>query len=150
VTRTIVQKYGGTSVGSVELIQRVAEKVAAVRARGDRIAVVVSAMAGVTNALVSAVEMAGSRGGNHRAVLDELRRRHAATIDELVSAPVAERLRETSAIDQSLMQTLGHLLDSRLFQPLYQNGKTLIQGHAGLKQVSELFGEKQQLIVRDL
>src|SRR5689334_17909552 len=50
--RTIVQKYGGTSVGSVELIQRVAEKVAAVRARGDRIAVVVSAMGDQTDRLL--------------------------------------------------------------------------------------------------
>jgi aspartate kinase len=50
--RTIVQKYGGTSVGSVELIQRVAAKVAAVRARGDRIAVVVSAMGDSTDRLV--------------------------------------------------------------------------------------------------
>ena len=52
MTRTIVQKYGGTSVGSVELIQRVAEKVAAVRARGERIAVVVSAMGDHTDRLV--------------------------------------------------------------------------------------------------
>jgi len=50
--RTIVQKYGGTSVGSVELIQRVAEKVAAVRAGGDNIAVVVSAMGDSTDRLV--------------------------------------------------------------------------------------------------
>src|SRR3954454_10971014 len=52
VPKTIVQKYGGTSVGSVELIQRVADKVAAVRARGDRIAVVVSAMGDHTDRLV--------------------------------------------------------------------------------------------------
>jgi aspartate kinase len=51
-TKTIVQKYGGTSVGSVELIQRVAEKVAAIRQRGDRIAVVVSAMGDSTDRLV--------------------------------------------------------------------------------------------------
>jgi len=50
--RTIVQKYGGTSVGSIELIQRVAEKVAAVRAGGDNIAVVVSAMGDSTDRLV--------------------------------------------------------------------------------------------------
>ena len=52
MARTIVQKYGGTSVGSIELIQRVADKVAAVRARGDRIAVVVSAMGDHTDRLV--------------------------------------------------------------------------------------------------
>ncbi len=50
--RTIIQKYGGTSVGSVELIQRVADKIAAVRARGDRVAVVVSAMGDSTDRLV--------------------------------------------------------------------------------------------------
>jgi len=48
----IVQKYGGTSVGSVELIQRVADKIAAVRERGDSIAVVVSAMGDHTDRLV--------------------------------------------------------------------------------------------------
>jgi aspartate kinase len=51
-TRTIVQKYGGTSVGSVELIRRVADKVAAVRAAGDDVAVVVSAMGDSTDRLV--------------------------------------------------------------------------------------------------
>src|SRR5262245_40163782 len=48
----LVQKYGGTSVGSVELIRRVAARVAAVRERGDRIAVVVSAMGDSTDRLV--------------------------------------------------------------------------------------------------
>jgi aspartate kinase len=52
VTRTIVQKYGGTSVGSVDLIQRVAGKVAAIRASGDQVAVVVSAMGDATDRLV--------------------------------------------------------------------------------------------------
>ena len=51
MTRTIVQKYGGTSVGSVELIQRVADKVAAIRRQGDNIAVVVSAMGDHTDRL---------------------------------------------------------------------------------------------------
>ncbi len=48
----IVQKYGGTSVGSIERIEAVAEKVAACRARGDDIVVVVSAMSGETNRLL--------------------------------------------------------------------------------------------------
>jgi aspartate kinase len=47
----IVQKYGGTSVGSVERIKAVAERVARAKARGDRLVVVVSAMAGETNRL---------------------------------------------------------------------------------------------------
>ncbi len=48
----IVQKYGGTSVGSAERIENVANKVAAFRDRGDDVVVVVSAMSGETNRLV--------------------------------------------------------------------------------------------------
>jgi aspartate kinase len=48
----IVQKYGGTSMGSIERIEHVAEKVARARANGDRIVVVVSAMSGETDRLL--------------------------------------------------------------------------------------------------
>ncbi|HUW97236.1 MAG TPA: aspartate kinase [Acidiferrobacter sp.] len=48
----LVQKYGGTSVGTVERIQAVAERVAADRARGHDMVVVVSAMSGETNRLL--------------------------------------------------------------------------------------------------
>lgn len=48
----VVQKYGGTSVGSTERIRAVARKVAAARARGEDLVVVVSAMSGETNRLI--------------------------------------------------------------------------------------------------
>jgi aspartate kinase len=48
----IVQKYGGTSVGSVERIQAVAERVKGWRDRGDQVVVVVSAMSGETDRLI--------------------------------------------------------------------------------------------------
>ena len=48
----IVQKYGGTSVGSVERIKHVAEKVIATQKQGHQVVVVVSAMSGETNRLV--------------------------------------------------------------------------------------------------
>jgi len=48
----IVQKYGGTSVGSVERIQAVAEKVARGHRLGDKLVVAVSAMSGETNRLI--------------------------------------------------------------------------------------------------
>jgi aspartate kinase len=47
----IVQKYGGTSVGSVERIKAVADRVSRRRRGGDDLVVVVSAMAGETNRL---------------------------------------------------------------------------------------------------
>jgi len=49
----IVQKYGGTSVGSVERIRAVAEKAAACKDQGNQVIVVVSAMSGVTNNLTA-------------------------------------------------------------------------------------------------
>ena len=49
----IVQKYGGTSVGTVERIKNVARRVAQARANGDDVVVVVSAMSGETNRLVA-------------------------------------------------------------------------------------------------
>jgi aspartate kinase len=49
----IVQKFGGTSVGSVERIRNVARRVAKWRAAGHRLVVVPSAMAGETNRLLA-------------------------------------------------------------------------------------------------
>jgi len=48
----IVQKFGGTSVGTIERIQQVADKVKKFRENGDDIVVVVSAMSGETNRLI--------------------------------------------------------------------------------------------------
>lgn len=49
----LVQKYGGTSVGTIEKIQGIAAKLASFRRRGDDIVVVVSAMSGETDRLTA-------------------------------------------------------------------------------------------------
>ncbi|KXU33995.1 aspartate kinase [Cephaloticoccus capnophilus] len=49
----IVQKYGGTSVGDVERIKKVAERIKATRERSGSVVAVVSARAGVTNELLA-------------------------------------------------------------------------------------------------
>ncbi len=49
----IVQKYGGTSVGDVERIKKVAERIKLTAKAGNQVVVVVSARAGVTNELVA-------------------------------------------------------------------------------------------------
>ena len=48
----IVQKYGGTSVGTIEKIKNVARRVAGAKEQGNDVVVVVSAMAGETNRLL--------------------------------------------------------------------------------------------------
>ena len=52
----VVQKYGGTSVGSLERIEEVAKRVSRERAQGHDVVVVVSAMSGETNKLVGYAE----------------------------------------------------------------------------------------------
>ena len=52
----VVQKYGGTSVGSIDRIKHVAQRIARIRKTGTQVVVVVSAMAGETDKLV---KMAG-------------------------------------------------------------------------------------------
>lgn len=49
----IVQKYGGTSVGSAERIKTVARRIAKWKSRGHELVIVVSAMAGETNRLIA-------------------------------------------------------------------------------------------------
>nr|VFK18202.1 MAG: aspartate kinase [Candidatus Kentron sp. LPFa]VFK33775.1 MAG: aspartate kinase [Candidatus Kentron sp. LPFa] len=57
----IVQKYGGTSVGSPERIQQVAERVCAARRAGHEVVVVVSAMSGETDRLTGLARDVASR-----------------------------------------------------------------------------------------
>ena len=74
----IVQKYGGTSVGSPERMRAVAARVAGVRARGDDVVVVVSAMGHTTDELVGLAE---------KVVGDSnLSERHPREVDMLLSA----------------------------------------------------------------
>jgi aspartate kinase len=58
---TIVQKYGGTSVGSVERLRNVARRVASRAADGEQVAVVVSAMGKTTDELLSLAREVNAR-----------------------------------------------------------------------------------------
>jgi aspartate kinase len=59
----IVQKYGGTSVGSVERMRHVADLVIAERNAGHQVVVVASAMAGATNHLVNSAQQFSNAAG---------------------------------------------------------------------------------------
>lgn len=74
----VVQKYGGTSVGSPERIQAVARRVIATRRRGDQVVVVVSAMGDTTDDLI---ELATAVTGSATAA-----RNHPREMDMLLSA----------------------------------------------------------------
>ncbi|HEX8947543.1 MAG TPA: aspartate kinase, partial [Dissulfurispiraceae bacterium] len=87
----IVQKYGGTSVANVERIKAVAERVAKTAKEGNRVAVVVSAMAGETDKLINFAQQI-SANPNER------------EMDLLLSS--GERV--TSALTAIAIEELGH------------------------------------------
>src|SRR6201989_827111 len=70
---TITMKFGGTSVADIERIRHVATLVKREVDRGNKVAVVVSAMSGETNKLVAWTNDAAKSGAgeNHRAVVDQ-------------------------------------------------------------------------------
>lgn len=82
----IVMKFGGTSVGSAERMERVAEIIAE-RAKSCEIVVVVSAMSGVTDMLIRAGTEASQGDRDHwKGVRQTLAQRHREVADNLLSA----------------------------------------------------------------
>ncbi|MDX2162739.1 MAG: aspartate kinase [bacterium] len=100
----VTMKFGGTSVGSPEAIQNVVHIVAEAVQRGDQVIVVVSAMSGVTDALIGSVADAanGSKWG-YLSCNNKLRDRHVEAVN-LLTAPGKNRDQATHEIDTLLRQ----------------------------------------------
>lgn len=102
-----VYKFGGTSVKTAERIRGVARLVLNEDVDGLRV-VVVSALGGVTDQLITAVDEALARSGRHADLLDALKERHLAALDELATDDEKDRLRE--GLESKLLE-LAELLD---------------------------------------
>ncbi len=87
--KTLVMKFGGTSVGSVEAMTLVIDIIQQSRHSWPRLVVVASALNGVTNLLIDSANRAalGDREAFRPAVA-ELHQRHAEMIQGLISDPV--------------------------------------------------------------
>ena len=84
MARTLVMKFGGTSVGSPAAIRQAVEIVRAARADWPRVAVVASAMSGVTDALLRGAHSAAA--GDEAAaaqIAADLRAKHTAAVEAL-------------------------------------------------------------------
>jgi bifunctional aspartokinase / homoserine dehydrogenase 1 len=79
-----VLKFGGTSVGSAETIQQVAEILQKYKKKKEQFAVVFSAMSGVTNLLVEAGKRASESDDSYRSILSEIENKHFDTIKKLL------------------------------------------------------------------
>ena len=95
----VVQKFGGTSVGSIDRIRNVARRAIAAQKKGDDIVVIVSAMSGETNRLLGlAHEMVGVPDAREMDVI-------AATGEQVTAALTAMAIQNEGGQARSL---LGH------------------------------------------
>lgn len=137
----IVSKFGGTSVGSAENIKKVIQIVSE---KKDKLAIVVSALGGVTNLLVKASDLALENDEAFVGVVDEIEKRHFQTIEGLLDhenqtvckAEVAKTLNELKDVlngvsllndlsDKSAARILstGEILSSFIiYQTMIQDG----------------------------
>ncbi len=113
--KTLVMKFGGTSVGSIEAIENVQEIVASARLDWPRQVVVVSAFSGITNGLLNSAQSAarGDMEPFHETVR-ALHERHESVIEALVHDPVQtaqvrQELEELIANFSNLAQAIGAL-----------------------------------------
>ncbi len=102
-----VYKFGGTSLATTERISRAAELVRGEPEGGPGI-VVVSAMGGVTDHFLEAIEAALERSGGHADIVSEVQQRHDDVVNEIAGAGEREGLRDELS---SLFGELGELLD---------------------------------------
>jgi len=99
-----VLKFGGTSVGSAENIQKVKE---ILMGQDDDVIVVVSALGGITDKILSAAKMAAIGTGYFQAELTEINTRHFDTIEKLFSGEKQIQVKERT---QVLLDELGRII----------------------------------------
>lgn len=99
-----VLKFGGTSVGSAENIQRVRE---ILMGQDDDVIVVVSALGGITDKILSAAKMAAIGTGYFQAELTEINTRHFDTIEKLFDG---DKQSEVRAKVQVLLNELERIV----------------------------------------
>lgn len=109
--KTLVMKFGGTSLGTVEAMQQAASIISIVSAEWPRLVVVASALSGVTDLLLdSAYRAARGDQAAYRRAIAELKQRHHAHIESLVSE-AASRRQAFGEVDE-LMGSLTNLFQA--------------------------------------
>jgi aspartokinase/homoserine dehydrogenase 1 len=97
-----VHKFGGTSLADADRYRAASEIVLSQRS-GERVAVVVSAMSGVTNTLIDAAHLAATHDESYLQKLESLENRHLETIAGLQLRD-SQTLRETVVSDFSAIK----------------------------------------------
>ncbi|HSQ27623.1 MAG TPA: aspartate kinase [Anaerolineales bacterium] len=116
--RTLVMKFGGTSVGNLAAIQQTASIIQKHKTDWDNLVVVVSAMSGITDKLIQSARLAAENNGvGARDIINQIQNQHLEVVNALVSDPMEkqnlltvlqQRRDELSSYCQSI-QVLGEV-----------------------------------------
>jgi aspartate kinase len=123
---TLIMKFGGTSTGNAEALNRAADIVIAQNGEWDRMVVVVSAMEGVTDMLIECAERALSEDkGPFQIIIDELHHKLFAVVRRVFTG------------DQYHQQLMS-LIDTRIAELTSICQRIQIQGNASPQEMDEL------------
>lgn len=142
----LVQKYGGTSVGTPERIHRVAERIAATRRAGTDLVVVVSAMGDATDDLIELARKVSDR--SHPRELDMLLTAGERISMALVAMAVIDRGQEAvsftgsqSGIVTDTSHTQAKILEvkaDRIREELKRGRVVIVAGFQGVSREREV------------
>ncbi len=121
----VVHKFGGSSVADADCFRRVAEILE--RESRPRIAVVLSACRGVTDALLNLVTLAERQDTSYQTVLAGLRERHATIAQSLLASHAAQLY--LAALDRDCHDIEGILHTVGLTRSAAHNVRDLIAGY---------------------
>jgi aspartokinase/homoserine dehydrogenase 1 len=102
-----VLKFGGTSVGSAENINKVI-KIVRNSSKEDNVAVVVSAIGGITDKLLDAANKAVDKDGSYKDAFEQIKKIHIEIVDKLISG---DSHSVVSEIINGRLSSLERLLD---------------------------------------
>ena len=109
---TLVMKFGGTSVGSAIAIRQSADMVRAARQNWPHVVVVVSAMSGVTDALLKGAHTAASGDAvTFRSIVADLRAKHFAALEALMPPAAQGQARAEVLTYLSEFEALCHAVN---------------------------------------
>jgi aspartate kinase len=129
----IIQKYGGTSVGSIDRIRNVAARLKKIRSEGNQVVAVVSAMSGVTDGLLKmANELSSSPSERELDVLVSTGEQQSIALVAMalqdIGVPSASITGRQAGIKTTGSHTRGRILniDPAYMQGLLDEGKSLV------------------------
>ena len=103
----LVLKFGGTSVGSPEIIKKVIKIIQKTEKKEGRIAIVVSAFSKVTDKLIEVGTLAAKGDKNYKKIFEEIKERHLSAVKKLIAKNKLEKILKNM---QSVMKELEDLL----------------------------------------